>query len=106
MPSGAPAGIELAASARAHVFLGRYSSGIGVPGNHFSCSRFQVPSCIASCKRLVERLAERVVALLDDEAGRRVEGRHVDRDLQIGVALDILLGRFIVGEVRRRSCRC
>ena len=45
-------------------------------GTIFRKGVFQVPSCMAACKRSVQRLAKRVVALADDEAGRRVEGRE------------------------------
>src|SRR4051794_9227866 len=45
---------------------------------------------------LVERADERVVALLDREAGRCVEGRDVHGHLQAVVLTDVLLGRLVV----------
>ena len=48
---------------------------------------------------LVQRFAERVVALLHDKSGRSVEGRNVDGNAKVLVTLSLLLGRFVVEEV-------
>ncbi len=50
-------------------------------------------------QRLVDRLAQGVVTLADDEAGRRIEAWNVDGDLQCRIAGGIILCRLEIEEM-------
>ena len=58
-----------------------------------------MPSCIASRRPLFSASRNAVVALLHDKAGRSVEGRNVDGNPEVLVALGLLLGCFVIEEV-------